>query len=76
MVLRYFVASKGVFDEESAAWGENYTLAEINRDATSVYFVVVTAPDEDVVIDAQELKMPAMDYRAAAADAERTSKEI
>ena len=76
VVLRYFVASKGVFDEESAAWGENYTLAEINRDATSVYFVVVTAPDEDVVIDAQELKMPAMDYRAAAADAERTREEI
>ena len=76
VVLRYFVASKGVYDEEAAAWGENYTLAEINRDAASVYFVVVTAPEEDVVIDAQELKMPAMDYRAAAADAERTQTEI
>ena len=76
VVLRYFVASKGVYDEEAAAWGENYTLAEINRDAASVYFVVVTAPEEDVVIDAQELKMPAMDYRAAAADAERTQAEI
>ena len=76
VVLRYFVASKGVYDDEAAAWGENYTLAEINRDAASVYFVVVTAPEEDVVIDAQELKMPAMDYRAAAADAERTQAEI
>ena len=76
VVLRYFVAPKGVYDEEAAAWGENYTLAEINRDAASVYFVVVTAPEQDVVIDAQELKMPAMDYRAAAADAERTQSEI
>ncbi|MBR4995540.1 MAG: V-type ATP synthase subunit I [Alistipes sp.] len=76
VVLRFFVASKGVFDEQSAVWGESYTMAEINRDAASVYFVVVTTPDEDVVIDAQELKMPAMDYRSAEADAERTRQEI
>ncbi len=75
VVLRYFIASTGDFDENVAAWGENHTLVEISRSSTSVYFVVVAKADEEVALDAQEIKMPAMDYRASKAEAESASQQ-
>ena len=75
VVLRYFIAATGDFDENVATWGENHTLVEISRSSTSVYFVVVARPDEEVALDAQEIRMPAMDYRAAAAEAEDNRKQ-
>ena len=75
VVLRYFIASTGDFEENSASWGEAHTLVEIARTSTSVYFVVVATGNEEVALDAQEIKMPAMDYRAAAAEAAELQKQ-
>ena len=69
VVLRYFVAQTSTFEASEAEWRERYTLEEIARTASSVYFVVVTAGDGDVTIDAQEIKAPDRDYRAVAAEA-------
>ena len=75
VVLRYFIAATGDFDENVAMWSENYTLVEISRSSTSVYFVVVARPNDEVALDAQEIKIPAMDYRAAATEAEDNRKQ-
>ncbi len=67
VVLRYFTAQAGNFDEAQAAWSEQYTLAEINRTDSTVYFVVIAAPGSEIAIDAQEVKAPAMNRREAEA---------
>ena len=69
VVLRYFVAQTSTFEASESEWRERYTIEEIARTASSVYFVVVAATDEDVTVDAQEIKAPNRDYRAVAAEA-------
>ncbi len=67
IVLHYLTASSTTFDKEAAAWNERYTLAEIHRTASTVWFVAIAALGEELNLDAQEMKAPHMD----AAEAER-----
>ena len=76
VVLRYFIATTGDFNENAEAWSEAHTVVEISRTAASVYFVVVARPEEEVLIDAQEVKMPAMDYRKAEAEAATMRQQL
>ncbi len=64
ITLRYFSTLKGTYDKMAAEWADSYTLAEINRSESTVWFVVVATAGSELVIDAQELKAPATDYRA------------
>ena len=43
VVLRYYVAQTSTYDAHAAEWGADLTIVEIGRDASSVYFVVVTS---------------------------------
>ena len=65
IVLRYFSAQQNVFDKSAAEWGEGRTIVEISRNGSTVWFVVVTAPGEELDLDAQEMKAPQMDVREA-----------
>ena len=76
IVLRYFQTQTSTFDKLSEEWAADYTIVEISRDASSTYFVVVTAAGADIVIDAQEIKAPAMDSRAAEAEAEQCRQAL
>ena len=76
IALRYFVASPSDFDENVEAWGAEHTVVEISRTATQAYFVVIASPEADIMIDAQEIKAPAMDYRAAKAEAEDAEQQL
>ena len=76
VVLRYYVAQSSAFDAHAAEWSAAYTIVEIGRDSSSVYFVVVATPSMEVVLDAQEIKAPAFDSRAALAEAEKCGEEI
>ena len=76
VVLRYFIATTGDFDENAEMWCETYTIVEIARTAAAVYFVVVTKPNEEVLLDAQEVRMPAMNYREAAAEADVMRQQL
>ena len=76
VMLRYFTTQTTTFDENLAAWSEQYTLAEINRTPSTVYFVVVATADEEIMLDAQEVRVPMMDYRAAKADADENRLQI
>lgn len=73
ITLRYFIAQESVFDTHHESWAESYTIVEINRTSSMVYFVAIASSDADITFDAQEVKMPQMDYvatREAAAQAE------
>ena len=76
VVLRYYVAQTSAFDAHAAEWSAAYTIVEIGRDSSSVYFVVVATPSLEVVLDAQEIKAPSFDSRAALAEAEKCGEEI
>ena len=65
VVLHYFFAPRSNYDKSAAEWGALYTIAEINRSQSTVWFVVVAAPGEEVTLDAQEMKAPQMDIREA-----------
>ena len=76
IVLRYFQTQASVFDKSAEEWSAAYTIVEIYRDAAAVYFVVVAAPGEEIVIDAQEVKAPTMDSRTADAEADKCREEL
>ena len=76
VVLRYYVAQTSAFDAHAAEWSAAYTIVEIGRDSSSVYFVVVATPALEIVLDAQEIKAPSFDSRAALAEAEKCGEEI
>ena len=75
VILRYFTTQTATFDENLAAWSEQHTVAEINRTASVVYFVVVASADDEIMLDAQEIRVPLTDYRAAKRDAESNIKQ-
>ena len=76
VVLRYYVAQSSAFDAHAAEWSAAYTIVEIGRDSSSVYFVVVTTPGVEIILDAQEIKAPAMDSRAVLAEADKCRAEL
>ena len=76
VMLRYYVAQKSTYEAHKAEWDAAYTIAEIGEDSSSVYFVVVTTPVAEVILDAQEVKAPAMDSRAVLAEAEECRQEL
>ncbi|WP_295939325.1 V-type ATPase 116kDa subunit family protein [uncultured Alistipes sp.] len=65
IVLRYFFTPKNNYDKFAGTWAEQFTLSPVNRTESTVYFVVVTAPGEEIALDAQEMKTPTMDIREA-----------
>ena len=67
VVLRYFAANRSVYEAMQEAWGEQYTLSVVNENDSTVWFVAVTSPQQEVSIDAQEMKAPATDIRGVEA---------
>lgn len=63
VVVRCFFTQANIFDKNADEWRAQYPLEVINRADSTVWFVVVTAPGEEVSFDAQEMKTPTMDIR-------------
>jgi V/A-type H+-transporting ATPase subunit I len=76
VVLRFFTTQKSTFDDNIDAWNEQYNISVINEEMGIVYFVVVTEPDAEVVLDAMEAKLPQYDARKAAAETATLEAEI
>ena len=68
VVLRFFTTQQSTFESNAEAWNEQYNISVINQEAGQVYFVVVSEPDQDVVLDAMEAKLPQCDARKAEAE--------
>ncbi len=62
VTMRYFSTMVGVFDKMAPEWAREHTVVEISRSESTVWFVVVAAGAE-LMIDAQEVKAPAVDVR-------------
>ncbi len=65
VVLHYLSTPRSTFEKEIASWREHYTIEEINRTEATVWFVVIATPNEELAIDAQEMKTPTMDIAEA-----------
>ena len=76
ILLHYLSTSSNTFDKEAQAWAEQYTLAEINCTDSTVWFVVVAKPGEEISIDAQEMKSPTMDCGEAERRIEAARQEL
>jgi V/A-type H+-transporting ATPase subunit I len=68
VVLRFFTTQRSTFDAYAEAWNSQFNISIINEVAGIVYFVVVTEPDTDVVLDAMEVKLPQCDASKAEAE--------
>lgn len=65
IVLHYFSVNSSVYAKNVDEWSEHYTVELIHEAGSVTYFVVVAALNEEVMIDAQEMKTPVMDIREA-----------
>ena len=76
VVLRFFTTQKSTFDDNAEVWNEQYNISVINEEMGIVYFVVVTEPEAEVVLDAMEVKLPQCDAGKAAVEAEALEAKI
>ena len=74
VALRFFMAQPAAF-EKLLAEENGYTIAEIGRTQSAVYFAVVTTDDSAVIIDGQEVRLPQMDSAAMREDIKRLQAE-
>lgn len=59
--LHYFICSSSQFEENYEQWSSEHTVEVINDQAGITYFVVIShVGGADIMIDAQEMKRPAM----------------
>ncbi len=65
IVLRYFTCYANVFEASVEEWSSRYTVELISKTGGVAYFVVVASAGEEIQIDAEELKAPAMNYLEA-----------
>ncbi len=73
IVLRFFTATKSVFDKNAEQWNEAYNIAVIDDADGIVRFVVIAEPNAEAAIDAMEIKMPQTD--AAGAESEIAARD-
>lgn len=65
IVLHYFSTPRSTFDKQVADWQSRYFISLINEQNSNAYFVALSAPGEEMALDAQEMKAPLMDCRQA-----------
>ena len=72
--LRFFMAQPAAF-EKLCAEQSGFTVAEIGRTQSSVYFAVITTDGSAVVVDGQEVRLPQMDSSAMREEIKRLEAE-
>ena len=75
VTLRYFTAQPAAYEKFMAECDANLTVAEIGRTQSVVYFVVVATDNTPVVVDGQEVRLPAMDSKAIREEIARLEAE-
>lgn len=68
VTLRYFTTQPSTFDKMVDEWSETMTISEISRTQSAVYFVVVATDSSAIVVDGQEVRLPAKDSEATKAE--------
>ncbi|HOP03753.1 MAG TPA: V-type ATPase 116kDa subunit family protein [Tenuifilaceae bacterium] len=67
--LRFFITNEKTYSED---WEREYPIQVINREAGQVYFVCITNTDEQLSIDANEVRAPQYSY----SDKEKESESL
>lgn len=75
VTLRYFIAQEAAYNKFVEEVPQGVTIVEINRISAGVYFAAVTTDATAVVVDGQEVRLPAKCSRELLADAERLRAE-
>lgn len=73
--LRFFSALTREYEANIAQWSELYNIQPIGDEGGSTYFIVVARPDEEVAINAQEVKAPTVPASAKDVEIEALAKE-
>lgn len=72
--LRFFMAQAAAYDKLCAE-DNGYTIAEIARTQSAVYFAVVTTDDSAVIVDGQEVRLPQTDSATMREEIKRLQAE-
>lgn len=75
VAMRYFMAQEAAFERFKEEAPETLTVIEISRTQAAIYFVVVTTDATPVVVDGQEVRLPAADSSGLLAEVERMRSE-
>lgn len=75
IVLRYYSAYTRDFDDRLDGWREQYDIVPLAEQDGTTWFVVITAPGQEVAIDAQEVKAPTATAADRELEAERLESE-
>lgn len=61
LTLRYFIAQPAAYDKLVEECDPAITIVEISRTQSSVYFVTIAVDNTTIVVDGQEVRLPAKD---------------
>lgn len=75
VLLHFFTMFSREYESNIAEWGEHYNIQKIADTGETTYFVVITGPDAEVAINAQEVKAPAVPAKEKDAEAQRLRGE-
>ena len=73
--FHYFSAHTKDFESSVETWREEYVVEEIHSGKGLTYFVVITEPDEEVAINAQEVNVPTVTIEEKRAEIAALKKE-
>ncbi len=77
VVLRYFVAQSTIYEKSIEEWSQHYNIALIDSSEGLARFVVITrTEDDDIMLDAQELKAPSANVADMKAEVVANDAEI
>ena len=76
VVLRYFVAQGTTYDKSIEEWMQNYNISLISKEGGMARFVVLGDGEQEVNIDAQELKAPQISVADACKAMNAAEKKI
>ncbi|MBQ7856047.1 MAG: V-type ATP synthase subunit I [Alistipes sp.] len=60
VVLRYFVTQGSTFEKSLTEWAEQYNISLVSNEGGMARFVVIGTAEQEINLDAQELKAPQM----------------
>lgn len=69
--LHFFSSYTKEFESSVAEWQQQYNLARISDVGGTTYFVVITTPGEEVMLNAQELRRPEATHKQKTVEVEK-----
>lgn len=75
IILHFFSVYTREYESYIEEWSAQYNIQKINDVDGTTYFVAITGPDEEVAINAQEVKAPTVPSKEKVAEIHRLEKE-